>query len=101
VAKPGQSAERLTALLAGSLEVWSLADKVTLIVEGGTALLRATDGLKVRVEGSAAGWRVRVGEETRGSLHAGVPGMLRAVRRALAPEQRPGRMIVAPAAGTD
>jgi len=89
-----QSTGRLEPLVAGSLAVWGLADRVCLVVQGDEARLTMPDGTIVQVVRSPRGWRVTSGEAS--SEHAGVPGMLRALRRALAPEQRPGRMIVAP-----
>lgn len=89
-----QSSERVERLLAGSLAVWGLGGKVILAVEGGEVRLSGPEGELARVSQGGRGWRVAAAGAV--SEHAGVPGMLRALRRALAPEQQPGRMIVAP-----
>lgn len=105
---PGQSGGKLGALMAGALRVWGLEAEVSLAVgAAGEAVLRRGGALTVEVRAlagdPAARWQVRVTgpERRRESRHAGVPGLLRAVRAALAPEQRPGRMIVAPPPARD
>lgn len=99
-------------LLAGALCVWGLEGTVSLEIGGdGAARLRGANGVEVKVRAGASEpeqrWRVRVRRPARDGApgrertthHAGVPGLLRTVRAALAPEQRPGRMIVAPTPG--
>lgn len=107
----GQSGERLRELLAGALAVWGLEGQVSLAVgQDGTAILRSAGGVEIAVEATGhprERWRMRVSRppregrpaDRRVTEHAGVPGLLRTVRAALAPEQRPGRMIVAPTPG--
>jgi len=113
VTHSGQSGERLQRLLAGAVAVWGLEDRVALSPgAGGAATLRSADGVEVDVEavrGTQQRWRVRVVRPAREGRpggervteHAGVPGLLRTVRAALAPRQRAGRMIVAPTPGPE
>lgn len=110
----GQSGGDLATLLAGAVGIWGLGRRVWLSgADGGSVLLRSDDGVEISVtaEDGQDGTRWRVEALTpppeggpgrrRVTRHAGVPGMLRTVRAALAPEQRAGRMIVAPAPGRE
>ncbi len=105
---PGQSNDRLYELLTGALQVWRLERPASVRRnDDGSISIGVAEGVIVTVsrlpKAGAERWQVAVrpppsasqADETV-SAHVGTPGMLRAVRAALAPGSRPARMIVAP-----
>ena len=107
----GQSGARLRPLLEGALEAWRLQEVARLAAAPeGVVRIDMADGTAVTVTaigdpGDPDRWQVEVvrpplepdqAPRRRLTLHAGSPGMLRAVRAALDPGHRPARMIVTP-----
>lgn len=83
---------RVARVLSGALRVWAVSASVEHTEAG--FLLRTRCGATLRIVPAAPhGWLVfRDGQAL--ANHAGLPGLLRTVRRELAPHAAAGRLII-------
>ena len=81
--------ERLARVLRGALRVWA----VSASVEEQPGAMVVGERLRI-VADAPHGWMVFRDAQLLGA-HAGLPGLLRTLRRELAPEARRGRLIIA------
>ena len=83
---------RVARVLSGALRVWGVSASVEL--DSDVLLLRTRSGVRLQIAPAAPhGWLVLRGACTLGT-HAGLPGLLRALRQELAPEAAAGRLII-------
>lgn len=83
---------RNTRVLAGALRAWGVAGSVER--DAGTLLVRTESGTKLRiVPATPLGWTL-LDETGAIGTHAGLPGLLRALRDELAPGAPAGRLII-------
>ena len=84
---------RVARVLSGALRVWAVSASVEHDAEG-EFLLHTRCGTTLRIVPAAPhGWLVfREGEVL--ASHAGLPGLLRTLRRELAPHAAAGRLII-------
>ena len=81
--------QRTERLLLGALRVWGVRGSV--LPDGDGLMVRTDSGAEMRIVRAAPhGWRVR----RDGTLHAGLPGLLRHLREELAPDAPRGRLII-------
>jgi hypothetical protein len=80
--------DRLARVLSGALRVWA----VPASVEQQSGAIVVAEHLRI-VPDLPHGWMVFRGEHLLGA-HAGLPGLLRALRQELAPEAPAGRLII-------
>jgi hypothetical protein len=92
---------RIERVLAGALDVWGVAGTVRPDPEDARGFVIAPrTGLALRVSHHpSAGWATTLrdpvsGEEVGLGRHAGLPGLLRGLREALAPEAPTGRLVI-------
>ena len=78
---------RLARVLSGALRVWAVSASVEHNAEG--VLVRAP-AMTLRI---VPGWLVFRDRELL-TTHAGVPGLLRTLRRELAPHAAAGRLVI-------
>ena len=84
---------RVARVLSGALRVWAVSASVEEDREG-AFLLHTRCGATLRIVPDAPhGWQVFRDEEAIAN-HAGLPGLLRTLRRELAPQAAAGRLIV-------
>jgi hypothetical protein len=92
---------RMSRVLSGALGIWGVAGTVGPDPEdaNGFVIVPRT-GPEIRVRHlAAAGWLVTVrdpasGEEAGLGRYAGLPGLLRRLREALAPDAPAGRLVI-------
>ena len=93
---------RILLVLSGALRVWGVPGRVTRdpdATDGFVIAPLGTDGA-IRVRHlDPAGWTVTLrdpaaGAETPPGCHAGLPGLLRELRRQLAPDAPAGRLVI-------
>jgi hypothetical protein len=82
--------DRVVRVLSGALRLWGVLASVEADAQGGEFIVRAPS-LTLRI---LPGWLVFRDEELLAS-HAGLPGVLRTLRRELAPHAAAGRLIIA------
>lgn len=84
---------RVARVLSGALRIWAVSASVEHDAEG-AFVLRARCGTTLRIVPAAPhGWHVFRDEEAIAS-HAGLPGLLRTLRRELAPHAAAGRLVI-------
>ncbi len=85
--------ERMARVLSGALRLWGIAGTVERDAEEPEGFVVAVaEGTVLRVVHHAPhGWRVL----PDGTVHAGLPGLLRYLREELAPQANAGRLIIA------
>ena len=81
---------RVARVLSGALRLWEVAARVEQHAEGGF-LVHAASGTTLRI---VPGWLVFRDGQLLAS-HAGLPGVLRTLRRELAPHAAAGRLVIA------
>lgn len=83
---------RVARVLSGALRIWGVCASVEF--DSAALTLRTPSGAALRIVPAAPhGWRV-LRDACPPGTHAGLPGLLRSLRRELAPEGAPGRLIV-------
>jgi hypothetical protein len=92
---------RVSRVFSGALGVWGVAGSVGPDPEDANGFVIAPrSGPEMRVRHLASqGWTVALrdpasGEEVGLGCHAGLPGLLRRLREALAPEAPAGRLVI-------
>lgn len=82
-------------MLSGALRVWAVSASVDRDPDRPDGcVLRTQSGARMHiVPAMPHGWLVRR-EGRAPATHAGLPGLLRALRQELAPEAAPGRLII-------
>ena len=92
---------RVSRVLSGALGIWGVAGMVG--PDPGDAngfVIASRTGREIRVSHHpSAGWTVTLREPSSGAevglgRHAGLPGLLRRVREALAPDAPAGRLVI-------
>jgi hypothetical protein len=91
---------RTARVLSGALGIWGVVAAVAPDPEDANGfVITPRTGAAVRVSHSARGWAVALrdpasGEEAGPDRHAGLPGLLRRLREALAPDAPAGRLVI-------
>lgn len=86
--------ERLSRVLSGALRVWRVEGSVSRDPQDPHAWLIDCEGVRVALHHDPlSGWAIALGDSVE--RHAGLPGVLRALRAELAPEAPAGRLIIA------
>jgi hypothetical protein len=92
---------RIVRVLSGALDIWGVAGTVGPDSENANGfVITPRTGREIRVSHHpSAGWAVTLrdpvsGTEVRLGRHAGLPGLLRRLREALAPDAPAGRLVI-------
>jgi len=91
---------RTFRVLSGALGLWGVAATVAPDPEDASGfLIVPRAGAAIRVSHGAHGWTVTLrdpasGEAAGPDRHAGLPGLLRRLREALAPDAPAGRLVI-------
>ena len=86
---------RVARVLSGALRVWGVSASVERDPErAGAFVLRTQSGIRMQIVPAAPrGWAV-LRDARPPDTHQGLPGLLRSLRQALAPEAAGGRLII-------
>jgi len=86
---------RVARVLAGALRVWGVSASVERDpAQAGAFVLRTPSGMRLQIVPAAPhGWMV-MRDACAPDTHPGLPGLLRSLRQALAPEAAGGRLII-------
>jgi hypothetical protein len=91
---------RTSRVISGALGIWGVAAAVAPDPEDANGfVITPRTGAAIRVSHSALGWVVTLrdpgsGDEAGADRHAGLPGLLRRLREALAPDAPVGRLVI-------
>lgn len=91
---------RISRVFAGALGVWGVEGSVGPDPENASGFVIAPrSGPEMRVRRLASQWNIALRDPASGETvelggHAGLPGLLRRMREALAPEAPAGRLVV-------
>jgi hypothetical protein len=85
---------RVARVLSGALRVWGVSASVERDPDRPDGWVLRTQSVRMQIEPVAPrGWLVRCEGRELGA-HAGLPGLLRSLRKELAPQAAAGRLII-------
>ena len=92
---------RISRVFSGALAIWGVAGTVGPDpADANGFIVVSRDGVEVRVRHDpSAGWAATLSDSASGEAvepvrHAGLPGLLRRLREALAPDAPAGRLVI-------